>query len=389
MPDFTPTREAGLAALARFVPRAGRDYANQRNFDYGPDARSNISCLSPYLRYRLITEAEVVDAVLARHKFVAAEKFIQEVFWRTYWKGWLEQRPALWKRYVEDTNALLSSDAPAGYQNAIDGNSGIECFDAWVAELKRFGYLHNHARMWFASIWIFTLRLPWQLGAQFFYHHLLDADPASNTLSWRWVAGLQTVGKTYLALADNIAQYTDGRFDPQGLANTAFPLNEAPIEAPQDLPRGDALPNAPFGLLITHEDLHPESLIGDVSNLAAVATIATVPDQSALVNGFIGDALNDAASRASRAFGKDCQPLGVCDPARIARWANENGFTTVVTAYPPVGPVRSQVDVLRGALPLHGIMLLTVQRQWDHQAWPHARKGFFPFREKIPKLLAQ
>jgi deoxyribodipyrimidine photo-lyase len=66
-----------------------------------------------------------------------------------------------------------------------------------VQELVETGYLHNHARMWFASIWIFTLRLPWELGADFFLRHLLDGDAASNTLSWRWVAGLHTKGKHY------------------------------------------------------------------------------------------------------------------------------------------------------------------------------------------------
>ena len=78
--------------------------------------------------------------------------------------------------------------------------------------------------MWFASIWIFTLRLPWALGADFFLRHLIDADAASNTLSWRWGAGLQTVGKTYLARTENIARYTNGRFAPRGLAHDGTQL---------------------------------------------------------------------------------------------------------------------------------------------------------------------
>ena len=71
--------------------------------------------------------------------------------------------------------------------------------------------MHNHARLWFASIWIFTLKLPWELGAAFFLEHLHDGDPASNTLSWRWVAGLHTKGKNYVASADNIEKFTDGK----------------------------------------------------------------------------------------------------------------------------------------------------------------------------------
>ncbi len=117
------------------------------------------------------------------------------------------------------------------YRRAIEGKTGIDCFDAWVEELLETGYLHNHTRMWFASIWIFTLQLPWELGADFTYRHFVDGDPASNTLSWRWVGGLHTRGKTYLARPDNIAEHTGGRFRPKGLAREAIALDE-PLPAP-------------------------------------------------------------------------------------------------------------------------------------------------------------
>ena len=82
---FTPSRSAGIAALAAFVPNAGGRYAETRNFDHGPRDRSNVSLLSPYLRYRLVTEAEVVEAVRREHSATVAEKFLQEVLWRTFW----------------------------------------------------------------------------------------------------------------------------------------------------------------------------------------------------------------------------------------------------------------------------------------------------------------
>ena len=91
--DFPATRAEGLRRLADFVPRAARAYAEGRNTDGGPAARGNVSVLSRALRYRLVTEREVVAAVLARHDAEAAGKFIGEVLWRTYWKGWLELRP--------------------------------------------------------------------------------------------------------------------------------------------------------------------------------------------------------------------------------------------------------------------------------------------------------
>ena len=109
------------------------------------------------------------------------------------------------------------------YLNAVEGNTNIEYFNYWVKELKDTNYLHNHTRMWFASIWIFTLNLPWQLGAEFFLKHLLDGDPASNTLGWRWVAGIQTQGKHYLASEWNIKKFTNNRFNQIKLNENATP----------------------------------------------------------------------------------------------------------------------------------------------------------------------
>ncbi|MDJ0895420.1 MAG: FAD-binding domain-containing protein, partial [Alphaproteobacteria bacterium] len=215
MTSWVPSRREALHHLEAFVPRAGRAYAARRNYDCGPGKHSDVSTLSPWIRHRLILEEEVVSAVLARHSFAAAEKFVQEVFWRTYWKGWLELRPSIWADYQGSVRTLVGRldrdpDLRARWEQASEGRTGIGCFDAWSRELVQTGYLHNHARMWFASIWIFTLELPWELGADFFLRHLLDGDPASNTLSWRWVGGLQTRGKTYLARPDNIARYTEG-----------------------------------------------------------------------------------------------------------------------------------------------------------------------------------
>ena len=85
--------------------------------------------------------------------------------------------------------------------------------DRIARELIQTGYLHNHARMWWASFWIHAEGLPWELGADVFFRHLLDADPASNTLSWRWVAGLQTAGKTYLVRLSNLQKYGEVYLD--------------------------------------------------------------------------------------------------------------------------------------------------------------------------------
>jgi deoxyribodipyrimidine photo-lyase len=389
---FIPTRSAGLARLNDFVPRAGRIYADGRNADHGPDARSNVSVLSPYIRHRLVSEEEVVAAVLARHSGAVAEKFVQEVLWRTYWKGWLELRPEIWHRFLaERDGASESSGLAKAVASAEAGTTGIEGFDDWARELVETGYLHNHARMWFASIWIFTLRLPWALGADFFLRHLVDADPASNTLSWRWVAGLQTAGKTYLATADNIARYTGGRFAPKGLAREATALTEDPIPKAQPLPPAAAVdPRTPCLLLLTGEDLYPETMVAKSAAISGVLSVATVPgwpwgDKATT---FVAGAAEDARDRAGRHFKRRTAAIAL-DAEAIIAVAHADNVDTVITAHAPVGPVADALALITPALAAAGIKLISLRRDWDSAFWPHATKGFFPFKERIPALLAE
>ena len=309
---WAPTRQAGLERLETFLPRAGRAYASGRNFDHGSSQRDNVSALSPWVRHRAIVETEILSAVIGAHGFKSARKFIQEVFWRAYFKGWLEHNPVVWDRYRNAVATLVETlsddvDLHSRWQTATEGRTGIDCFDAWANELVETGYLHNHTRMWFASIWIFTLGLPWQLGADFFYRHLLDGDPASNTLSWRWVAGLHTKGKTYLARASNIARYTQGRFNPEGqLAEQAEALTEPPTGASKPLIQLERLPaDEPFGLLITEEDCHPESLdlpaaprsLAGMTATENRSPLATSKSAVGFTNGLIRDALDRGEHR--------------------------------------------------------------------------------------------
>ena len=222
--NFEPSRAQATNKLDNFVENNLSEYSRLRNFDFGPDKRSNISCISPYISHGILNELEVIDKALKKFSFSKNEKFIQEVLWRTYWKGWLELRPNVWTDYLIELK-IISDEYKDNkdYLNAIDGNTNIECFNEWVKELKEFNYLHNHTRMWFASIWIFTLNLPWQLGAEFFMKHLYDGDAASNTLGWRWVAGIQTQGKHYLASEWNIKKFTNNRFNNINLNENAPP----------------------------------------------------------------------------------------------------------------------------------------------------------------------
>ena len=392
--EWIPTRAAGLARLAEFVPAAGRAYAERRNLDLGPQDRTNVSALSPWLRRRMITEEEVIAAVLRYHSFAAAEKFIQEVAWRTYWKGWLELRPAMLERFNAERIALktqLERDRALSvrFAHAIDGATGIACFDTWVEELGTTGWLHNHARMWFASIWIFTLGLPWQLGADFFYKHLLDADPASNTLSWRWVAGLHTQGKHYLARAENIERNTQGRFAPYGQ------LNEAAVALVEHEPSVPVTPIAPAGrdaggdyaLLLTEEDLHPESwgLTGSVKAIAVLPSASvSAPDGPAAH--FSARALEDAAARAASHFGADCQTVSAGD---LPQWLASQGLSKLVTAQAPVGLNAWQLREVEQQLAASGAELLQLRREWDDLLWPLATAGFFKLKAKLPGMIGR
>jgi deoxyribodipyrimidine photo-lyase len=388
-----PDRDAGLARLREFVHAAGSQYAETRNTDRGPLDRGNVSRLSGHIRRRLVTEPEVLSAVLARHSPAGAEKFIQEVFWRTYWKGYLEMRPGIRERYLArlaaQGEALHRGGFAAAYTQAVEGRTGIDVFDAAASELVETGYLHNHMRMWFASIWIFTLRLPWELGADFFLTHLIDGDVASNTLSWRWVGGLHTRGKTYLATRENISRHTEGRFYPRGLARTAEPLDESAIDTPRSIAPSDAMPEGQFDLLLTEDDLGVETLATPPGRVRRIGVVSS-RERSARGPG-------DAATRfSSLAIADTLARVRALHPeAEIAEaaWSGAEpddvaaffgGDLPVVTPWSPVG---ANADAVAAVAPALRGGLLRVRRGYDSRAWPFASRGFFQFRERIPELL--
>lgn len=399
------TRQAGEIIIREFSARMGPDYERQRNFDFGPGKHNYVSRLSPYLRRRLVLESEVVQAALDRHGSKASEKFVQEVFWRTYFKGWLELRPDVWRQYcqglAEDLSSLQTNPKyRARVEAAEEGRTGLAYFDAWVQELVQTGYLHNHARMWFASIWIFTLGLPWRIGADFFYRHLLDGDAASNTLSWRWVAGLHTRGKAYAAESGNIEKFTGGRFLPalNELRSEIEPLEHT---EPDGLPQVQTLrdpiaPNIalPSILLLTDEDCRIEDF--DLTSLSwkAVASIACSQCRSprkvsARIVDFERDALADVAQRNGL--------MPVCFEADSKNNPTEALFDfilqsevkQVVTPYLTQGPTRDLLESKKAYLEAHGIRLCELRRDWDTRIWPHASAGFFKIKQKIPDFLRQ
>ena len=353
-----PSRAAALARLENFLPRVG-DYAATRN----DVRRDGVSRLSPYVTTRLLTEEEIARAALARVGLPAVGKFLEEVCWRTYWKGWLEMRPAVWRDYRADLESLRADEASPAVRAAREGRTGIAAFDAWARELTATGWLHNHARMWFASVWIFTLRLPWPLGAAFFLEHLLDGDAASNTLSWRWVAGLHTAGKAYLARSENIAQFSAFAETP-GLREDAPPLTDPRAYPPAPL----TFPPPPEGRVgvLAHAE--------DVTWPGAHAVLGLEPFAAApAVKTFRLGALTDAGL-----------PVVPFSGVAIDAWAQRHGYDAIALAWLPVGPLRDALEADPPQTPVHFLA-----REWDRRLWPHATRGFFAFRKQIPALAAE
>ncbi len=390
-------RSTALKKLAIITPNLGRSYARERNFDRGPGHHKNVSTLSPWIRHRILLEEEVVIAVLRTHGYINAQKFIQEIFWRTYWKGWLEMHPEVWRNFKSTCAAALNAwQDEYGFKKALAGKTGIKCFDHWIAELRETHYLHNHARMWFASIWVHTLKLPWTLGADLFLQHLLDGDPASNTLSWRWVAGLQTLGKTYLASAENINKFTEGRFQPLNqLTHEDKPLLES--KPPKiELAQIEAAPKSgiPSILLLHDDDLYPETIPLPHQDIVGIALLNAAEKRSLKgvtqnVHNFVEAGLKDAVQRL-----KDTHTIPLCkaDVNSVLQLAHRTGAKRIIYVYAPVGPTQDAIysftTQLSAATNHNRLMIEKCFRDWDTECWPHATKGFFNFKKNIPMILA-
>ena len=376
--NFKPSRAFAIEKLNNFVEKNLIHYSKLRNFDYGPDNRLNISCLSPYISHGVISEIEVINMSLKKYSFVKNEKFIQEIFWRIYWKGWLELRPNIWLDYVNDLKKIRENfKNNQNYLNAKEGKTNIECFNYWVNELKNNNYLHNHARMWFASIWIFTLKLPWQLGAEFFMQHLYDGDAASNTLGWRWVAGIQTKGKHYLASEWNIKKFTNNRFENIKLNENATPVLSSKTYSIEnrDFANVKILENKI--LLIFENNLSFE--ITDFKNNKFKKIILvdhknkyrTISLNENVIS-FKSSLLEDQKKRLEKKS-INCEIVSIDEIKNIT----EN----IYAIYPSIGENLDFIS-LNG---LKNIQFL--YRKLDQFSWQYCNKGFFNFKNYIPKII--
>jgi deoxyribodipyrimidine photo-lyase len=375
---FEASRAKAVDKLNDFVENNLSEYSKLRNFDFGPDDRSNISCLSPYITHGVINELEVIDKSLKKFSFAKNEKFIQEVLWRVYWKGWLELRPNVWSDYLVELNNLRNEfKSNQNYLNAIEGKTNIECFNQWVKELKENNYLHNHTRMWFASIWIFTLELPWQLGAEFFMQHLYDGDAASNTLGWRWVAGVQTQGKHYLASEWNIKKFTNNRFQNIQLNENASPIfsDKTYSIGKKDFLNFEILEDKI--LLIFENNMTFEFSDFKEHKFKKILLISNESNRniklSEKVLKFKANLLKDQKTRLIEKS-INCETININDLKNITE--------KVYALYPTVSENLNFIQNNQ----LQNIKFL--YRKLDQFSWQYCNKGFFNFKNYIPKIIA-
>ncbi|MFY7791471.1 MAG: FAD-binding domain-containing protein [Candidatus Fonsibacter ubiquis] len=376
-------REQGIAKLKEFSENHLSNYAKSRNFDYGPSKRDNVSNLSKYITHRIIDEQEVIQTAHSKFAYIKIEKFIQEVFWRTYWKGWLEMRPRVWTSYIEDLKQLEKQKDSVEYQQAISGKTSIECFNDWANELIKYNYLHNHARMWFASIWIFTLKLPWQLGADFFLKHLLDGDAASNTLSWRWVAGLQTKGKNYLATKFNINTFSAKKYEVLKLNDQASPLFETTSFEIQPL-HFDKVENEESLFLLHNLDSNFLQKFQNKYQYYALLDFNSILESknySKQVLDFKASINEELIDQLKSNFNSD---LVVKNKEDLLKIVKDKNIKNIITPYINCGYENDFMNEIKKK-----IKITYLARDYDQFCYPFATKGFFGFKEQIPKILSK
>ena len=375
--NFEASRAKALDKLNYFVENNLSEYSKLRNFDYGPDNRSNISCLSPYITHGIINEKEVIKKSLNKFSFAKNEKFIQEVLWRTYWKGWLELRPSVWTDFLIELKKIKGDfQNNQTYKNAIEGKTNVECFNYWVNELKENNYLHNHTRMWFASIWIFTLNLPWQLGAEFFMQHLYDGDAASNTLGWRWVAGVQTQGKHYLASEWNIKKFTNNRFSniklnenaPPKISEKKYSILKQDFTNPENIDQNN--------LIIFENNLCFETSDFQNNKFKKFYIISNKNENRCIklsekVQKFKSSLIQDQEQRFKNQS-IDCEVIDISEIKKIEK---------AVGLYPTIG---ENLDYLNS----NTFKINFLYRELDQNSWQYCNKGFFNFKNYIPKIIS-
>ncbi|GAB4467744.1 MAG: FAD-binding domain-containing protein [Armatimonadaceae bacterium] len=197
---FPGGRSHGLKRLRMFNAAA---YAEKRN-DVGADAGA--SQMSPYIRHGCVSLREAKQDAIAKIGAGRATKWIQELAWRQFWQLQYARYGSAIFREREEPQVRLGQDSVVP-DDVLNADTGLNCMDTSLRMLYDTGYMFNHARMWFAAYLVHHRKVRWQSGAELFYRYLLDGDPASNTLSWQWVASTFS-HKPYFFNRSNVEKYS-------------------------------------------------------------------------------------------------------------------------------------------------------------------------------------
>ena len=383
---INPSYQSSVLQLNNFLEEGISRYSATRNFDNGPNDRTNVSFLSPFIRKRILHEKFVLESALNKFNYNKIEKFIQEVFWRTYWKGWLEGRKSVWEDYKSSLKKIkcnLSEVDSNNLKNVYEANTGIECLDCWIDELKNIGYLHNHSRMWFASLWIFTLKLPWELGADFFLKYLLDGDPASNTLSWKWVAGLQTQGKAYVAQENNIDKFTNHRFSQKNYCekNIEIPIFKSYSYEGHSFSNDQISENDNF-LINQNNLIYDQQFLNQIKKCNVLFfQLDQEIKFSQLVSKFNENAV-DSYIEYLETKGVNVTKLN--GKEKLNEFVSHSQQKKILTMYPAVG---YELDSIKKIESETGIIFNFIYDEYDRMCWIHSKAGFFKFKSHIMKFL--
>ncbi|MFM7365640.1 MAG: FAD-binding domain-containing protein [Cuspidothrix sp.] len=202
--DILGGRKAAQQALEKADPII---YAKTRNF-----LKGQVTKLSPYIRHGVLSLREIREYILERvNNPDDANKLINELAWRDYWQRlYIKLGNGIWQNQEEYKTGYKTTDyAPQLPPDISNGTTGLFCIDSFSQELQQTGYLHNHIRMWLAAYIIHWRHIQWQAGAKWFLQHLLDGDPASNNMSWQWVASTFS-HKPYFFNRENLERYSKG-----------------------------------------------------------------------------------------------------------------------------------------------------------------------------------
>lgn len=175
-------------------------YASTRNFIDGAVTR-----LSPYISRGVISTRMVLESVLNRgYDPKRIQKFIQELAWREYYqRTWQVKLDKISDDLRWPQAKMTNREMP---ESVVTASTGITAVDEAISGLYETGYIHNHVRMYIASIACNVGQRHWLVPARWMYYHLIDGDWASNALSWQWVAGTSS-SKKYYANQENINRY--------------------------------------------------------------------------------------------------------------------------------------------------------------------------------------